>query len=300
MDELTIGTLAFASCTGCHMAMVDTGEVFLSLLSEAKLAFSPVLMDNKEVAEADLVLVEGGVRNEEDACLLEEARVKSRTLVALGTCATFGGVAGLANQERVDDLVFGVYGDVNPDGGLPPLRPRLVPLDAHVEVDYYIPGCPPPSDHLSAILLALATGKEPPRFETPVCSECGRTAGPEPLEALARPFSKVADAEKCLLVQGILCLGSVTRGGCGAACTGANVPCAGCRGPTDRLLLDSRHGIYRDIVSRISHLLGLSLGEVEEELADLPHTLYSYALASQSLRRKDAERVSQLVYRIKE
>ena len=282
------------------MALVDVGKGFLDLLSRAELAFSPVLMDAKEITEVDLLLVEGSVRNEEDRHLLAEARDKAQCLVAFGTCATFGGVPGLANRLPVDDLLGGIYGLEALGEGVPAPCAHLLPLDSYTEVDCYIPGCPPPSRHLGDILAALVTGSDPPRIETPVRSECQRTAGPEPLEALARPLSKAPEPEKCLLVQGFLCMGSVTRGGCGAACTAVHVPYTGCRGPTNHLPLESRHGIYRDIVSRISHLLDMPVREVEGQLTDLPHTLYAHSLASQALRRKDAERVSRFVYRIKE
>jgi F420-non-reducing hydrogenase small subunit len=298
MDKPKIATACFASCTGCHMALAEPEVGFVDLLPSIELVFSPVLMDSKQIHDADLVMVEGSIRNEEDLRLLREARAAAKTLIALGTCACFGGVPGLANMTTVEQLTTGVYDRDSLGDGVPALNPRLLPVDSYVEVDYYIPGCPPPVAHLANILKALLAGDKPPRIDTPVCSECRRTAGPEPLADLARPFTREPLLDKCLLVQGLPCLGSVTRGGCGAACTHANVPCSGCRGPTDHILLESRHGVYRDIVYRISHLLEMPVKEVEKKLSDIPHILYAYSLASPSLRRKDAERVSRWVYRI--
>ena len=40
-------------------------------------------------------------------------------------------------------------------------------------------------------------------------------------------------AGKCLLEQGMICLGVATRGGCGAPCPDANMPCSGCYGPPE-------------------------------------------------------------------
>jgi F420-non-reducing hydrogenase small subunit len=281
------------------MNLIDLQDEFLNLLSNTELVFSPVLMDSKEIQPVDLVLIEGGVRNEEDVRLLQEVRAKSKLLVALGTCSTFGGVPGLADFMPMDELMTEVYGRDNLGTWVPGPRPRLLPIDSYVEIDYYIPGCPPPVGHMGDILNALLKGEEPPRIDTPVCSECRRKATPEPVADLARPFAKAPEVDKCLLAQGFLCLGSVTRGGCGAACPRANTPCTGCRGPTDHILLESTHGVYRDIVNRISHLLSIPVKEVEKKVGDLPHVLYAYSLASPSLRRKDAEQVSQLVHRIK-
>jgi F420-non-reducing hydrogenase small subunit len=300
MNKLTVGTLCLASCTGCHMALLDTQEEFLALLEDSDLVFSPVLMDRKEIVPADVVLVEGGVRNTEDLERLQEARAKATFLIALGTCATFGGVPGLADGRSMQEVLDAVYAREALGPDVPAQRARLLPLDSHVEVDYLMPGCPPPRGHMVAALKALATGGEPPRIDTPVCSECRRKAVAEPLAEILRPISRAPLPDKCMLVQGFLCLGSVTRGGCGAACPQANVPCSGCRGPTDHILTESRHGVYRDIVHRISHLLDLPVKEVEKRVGDLPHVLYSYSLASPAMRRKDAESVARLVYRIKE
>lgn len=300
MKKLTLGTLCLASCTGCHMALVDMQDGFLSLLANSDLAFSAVLMDRKEIIPADVVLVEGSVRHAEDLERLEEARAKAKLLIALGTCATFGGVPGLADGRSMEQIMAAVYSKGALGPTVPAQRARLLPVDSYVEVDYYIPGCPPPRGHMGAVLTALATGGEPPRIDTPVCSECRRRAEPEQLTEILRPILQAPRTDKCMLVQGFLCLGSVTRGGCGAACPQANVPCSGCRGPTDHILLESRHGVYRDIVHRISHLLNLPVKEVEKRVGDLPHVLYSYSLASPAMRRKDAESVSHLVYRIKE
>ncbi len=293
-----IATLCLASCTGCHMALVDLGQDFVDLLPA--LTFSPVLTDRKEIGAADLVLVEGSVRNDEDVNLLRQARAGAGLLVALGTCAVFGGVPGLADGHSTEALMVEAYGRERLGDAVPALRPRLLPVDSYVDVDYHLPGCPPPLEHLRQVLHALLTGGQPPRIATPVCSECRRQAHAEHLAELVRPFMRQAAPDRCLLVQGMVCLGSVTRGGCGAACPKANVPCSGCRGATDHILLESRHGVYRDIVYRISHLLGLPVKEVEKKLADLPHVLYSYSLASPAMRRKDAEQVAELVHRIKD
>jgi F420-non-reducing hydrogenase small subunit len=109
-------------------------------------------------------------------------------------------------------------------------------LDQIVTVDYTIPGCPPPKEIVSQFFDLLVKGELPPRgavfaSEKNLCAECSRERKEEPIQAIYRPHELEPDPQRCLLDQGFLCMGPATRGGCGASCPDANMPCTGCAGP---------------------------------------------------------------------
>jgi len=296
---LTISTIPLDSCCGCHMALLNLGTDLLDILTCNVLVFSPVIMDQKSIQPCTVALVEGGVRNHENAARLKELREKADVLIALGTCSSFGGVSGIGSAFTTPELLATAYGEEFTSENLPELEPRVTPIDVHVEVDYYIPGCPPPVDLLLETLASLLSGQTPRRMDLPVCAECKRTVKKHLQPELKRMANNLPDPEECLLSQGFICLGSVSRCGCGAVCTHAGVPCRGCRGPIDRVFVEPTHGILYDLTRRISHFTGKNVFEVESRLQDTIHTFYQYTLSVPEMRRKDAEHIHKLIRRIK-
>jgi F420-non-reducing hydrogenase small subunit len=280
------------------MALLNLGGDLVELLSDAELVFSPVLMDQKSIVDCDVALVEGSVRNEEDLEELKELRARSKTLVAFGTCAVFGGIPGLGSGYATLDLILKAYGEEFAPDHLPLLERRVYPIDQYVAVDYYLPGCPPPPKLLKDTLSRLLAGQAPIRIDLPVCAECKRKVTQEVEPEIKRLADTAPDMERCFLSQGYICLGSVSRNGCQASCPRAGIPCTGCRGPIDRVLAEPTHGILYDLTRRISHYTGKSEREVQRKLPDLLHSLYAYSLSVPEMRRKDAEAVGQLVHRI--
>lgn len=251
------------SCSGCEIAIVDMGERLLDILEVASFVHSPVLMDHKylgqvgdgkhiDIPEADVGIVSGGVRNEEHVEVLEEMRRKCKILVAHGTCATHGGIPAMSNSYTTDELLKRVFStettDVPqsyPSEEIPPLLDACYALDEKVRVDVYLPGCPPHPDHVFEALVALATGKPLELPGKSVCDQCPTVReGKGQLKTLRRflqsPHYKAPDEPldkmRCILEQGMLCMGPVTRAGCGGnkitpRCITARVPCRGCYGP---------------------------------------------------------------------
>ncbi|MFX0097710.1 MAG: F420-nonreducing hydrogenase [Candidatus Hodarchaeota archaeon] len=295
---MKISTISLCSCTGCHMSLLNLGEDLVKLLPELDFQHSPVLMDSKTISETDIILVEGGIRNQDDIKLLKGARDNSETLVSLGTCATYGGVPGIGTAFPTLDLIRRAIGDRNEFMEVPTLSRRLSPIDTVVEVDYYLPGCPPPSELIGKFLTSIIAGQSPTRVSLPVCAECERKVKEDYSTKILRLVNRRPDPNECLLSQGYICLGSVSRGGCGAQCTNAGHPCFGCRGPSDRVLLDPLHGIIEDLINRISHFAGTPREEIEKQLFDFIHFFYGFTMASQTLRKKWVERVAELIYRV--
>ncbi|RLE49505.1 MAG: F420-nonreducing hydrogenase [Candidatus Methanomethylicota archaeon] len=230
-------------CSGCEISLLNIHEKLLNLLDRIEIVHSPVLMDVKEIPEADIALVSGGVRNWENVEVLKEVREKCRILIALGSCAAFGGIPGLGNLFSREELLRKVYIDTkstdNPNKVLPckevpPLTKMVAPIWKVVKTDYVIPGCPPEADLIWDALSSLLDGKEPCLSTRTVCDECPlKKEEKKEIKVVKRWYeaSEGFDPERCLLEQGFVCMGPATRAGCGAKCPQAHVPCRGCMGP---------------------------------------------------------------------
>jgi len=256
-----------ASCGGCDVAVLDTNEKLLDIAASADIVLWPIAADGKHQdienmadGEIDVCLFNGGVRNSEVEHMAKLLRAKSKTLVAVGACATLGGIPGLANQYTRESLMKRVYNDgdtirdINatrptvtshvPEGelSLPTLFEKVSPLDKVVKVDYYLPGCPPTPESVMVAVGALLSGNLPELGSVignakTLCDECKREkSNTRSISKFHRPHEIIADPNKCLLEQGIVCAGPATRGGCGAGCISANMPCRGCYGPPDGVL----------------------------------------------------------------
>jgi F420-non-reducing hydrogenase small subunit len=268
MGKLKLGVYWGAACGGCDVAILDIHERVLKVHEACEFYIWPIAMDFKYAAvEAypdkflDLVLFDGAVRNSENRHIAELLRRKAKVLVAFGSCAHTGGIPALANfttkQGILERAYFTTESTVNPDKILPQLRtevkqgvldlPELFEsvfaLDQIVDVDYYIPGCPPNPERIWEVLTAVVTGaKLPPPGAVlgagakALCDTCERKkSGEKKLTTFKRIALTAPDTENCFLDQGLLCLGPVTRDGCGHQCVKAsNMPCRGCYGlPAD-------------------------------------------------------------------
>ncbi len=307
-----------ASCGGCEEAVIDLAEGILDVVSAVEIVFWPVAMDFKRKnVEAmpdrsiHVSFVNGAIRTTEQEQMASLLRAKSELLVALGSCSQLGGIPGLANLFDRTSILNAVYCEssstVNPDASLPMVRPKdnghslelpafyntVRTLDQVVEVDYYVPGCPPTPRIFRTALQSLLGAPLPPRGgvlapDCALCDECPRKdSKPEKLSIakFERPQNLLIDEQKCLLAQGLLCMGPATRAGCEAACVRGNMPCSGCGGSTSRV---------RDQGAKIVSLLSSSLeskdeSEIDRILATIPDpvgSFYRYSLPGSLLRRK--------------
>ncbi len=243
----TVATIWLQGCSGCHISLLDLHEGLVDLLGAIDLVAMP-LADVKEIPKVDIGIVEGAVANEENREALEHLRAQCTTLVALGTCACYGGLPSLRNLHRVEDVLQCGYvetsstvdGAVPVHSDLPHLLPAVKAVQQVVKVDAMIPGCPPESRSIAEALKALLAGQTPKRHTHNLCVECDRHK-----DALLRPTRDFVtqdvcapnelediDPAKCFLEQGVMCLGPATAAGCGGRCLLGNMPCRGCMGPT--------------------------------------------------------------------
>jgi F420-non-reducing hydrogenase small subunit len=288
------------------------------VLDAVDIVLWPVAMDFKKkdveaMADKSIVatLLNGAIRSSEQEEMARLLRRKSQVLIAYGSCAHTGGIPSLANQFSCEQIMKYVYEDaptvvnenktrpvpVHQDNGreptLPVFRNVVRALDQVVDVDYYIPGCPPTPKLLKEAVLALLSGKLPPKGsvlapDIALCEQCPRVdTKPQDLSltAFKRPHQVIIDPDKCLLAQGLLCMGPATRGGCEARCITGNMPCTGCFGPTSHV-----HDHGAKILSFLtSTAAGKEDKEIEKTLAGIPDpvgTFYRYGLAKCMLRGK--------------
>jgi len=163
-----MATMWLSGCSGCHMSFLDLDESLIDLAKKAQIVYSPIADVKVFPENVDVTLIEGAVGNEEQLELLRKAREQSKILVAFGDCAVTGNVPALRNAFEDGDkaVLRRAYienVDVNPQipNDVPKLLKKVRPLHEIVKIDYYIPGCPPPSDIISYVLTELLSGRTP-------------------------------------------------------------------------------------------------------------------------------------------
>jgi serine/threonine protein kinase len=243
----TVAILPLQGCFGCHVNLLDLHERFEEITNNFDVQFT-YLMDVKQSPKVDIALVEGCVANNENAERLKQMRSNCGTLIALGSCACFGGIPGLRNLYSADQIVARAYqesestcnnGVLPHTDHVPTLTSLVSAVPDVVKVDYAIPGCPSPRDLVVSALTHILEGTNPNLPTRAVCSECGRvhqsllSPKKEFIAANINPIMTVdqIDETQCFLEQGILCMGMVTMEGCKARCLKSNFPCQGCMGP---------------------------------------------------------------------
>ena len=178
MSEITLNTEWLSDCSGCHVAIVDLHERILGILQAVKIQRCPVLTDVKDYPPAKIGLVSGAIRNEHDRQAAIEMRKSCEIVVAWGSCAVFGGPAGAGNIHTPAEIERAVYLENKttvpapaPSREVSPLESVVSPLDCAIEVDYYLPGCPPHPAFVFEALCALVEGKKPEIGRRSVCAK---------------------------------------------------------------------------------------------------------------------------------
>ena len=302
-----------AACGGCEEAVVDLDEEILAIANAVEIVFWPVALDFKlkdllSLPDGSILaaFLNGAIRNSDQREMAELLRAKAKLIVAFGTCAQLGGIPGLANLSTTSEIVREVYRDgvaparVSQQNGhtltLPELFDRVAALDQVIDVDYYVPGCPPTHKIISAALETLLGSELPPKGavlapDQALCEQCPRKdSRPENLliGQLKRPHQVVADQQTCLLAQGLVCLGPATRAGCEALCVRGNMPCTGCFGPTSRVR-DFGGKALSAVASIIDRNEEAAISRVLDAIPDPAGTFYRYSLPSSLLGRKGME-----------
>lgn len=224
----------FSSCDGCQLQILNLEDQLLHLVRKLEIAYFLEARRRVVPPPYDIGLVEGSISTEEEEERIRQARRDCRFLVAIGACATSGGIQALRNWTSVEELARHVY----PDPERIDTLLTATPIASHVFVDFELRGCPVSSAQLVELLTALLVGRRPNIPDHSVCIECKRRGRP------------------CVLVsRGEPCLGPITQAGCGALCPGQARACYGCFGPMEQpniealegWLVDVQHRSHRDI-----------------------------------------------------
>lgn len=236
MNRPMLAIAGLTACSGCQLTLLNCEEDLAEVAARFELVSFPMAESVEGGEPFAAAIVEGAVSTPHDLANLFRLRNSSRLLVALGTCAIFGGVAAMNNVVSVrEELIAAVYGEGEKKGES--FAPA--PLENFVSVDFSITGCPPEKHEVIALLSALLSGTLPPLATYPVCTECR------------------SRENLCLLLERKeLCLGPVIQGGCHARCPATGIVCEGCRGPVreanvaKELELLLERGFGRDEVER--------------------------------------------------
>jgi F420-non-reducing hydrogenase small subunit len=315
MAKLKLALYWAAACGGCDVAVLDINEKILDVANLADIVFWPIALDFKyHHVEAmpdksiDVCLFNGAIRSSEQEHIAKMLRAKSKLLVSFGSCACFGGIPALANFATRAEIMERAYieapSNENPNKTLPQLKvsvpegeltlPELydnvLTLAQVVPVEYFVPGCPPTVDLILKVVNALATNSLPPVGATiasdkTLCDECDRKKENKKITKIYRTQEIIPDPERCLLEQGLLCMGSATRGGCGALCVKVNIPCRGCFGPPP--------GVYDQGAKLIGSIASIyetngkqDIEKMVNELVDPAGTFYRFGMSVSMLKRK--------------
>lgn len=319
MSKKVIAVYTATGCRVCETSLLDAHYQVHPLSRMARIAFWPYVLgsqltDLDQLKNVDVCFFAGAIRTETDRNAAMKLRKSAGSLVAVGACAAYGGMPGLANladsSEALEADCYSQNTSATPMPPLPALESQVMGLGQVVDVDYFVPGCPPighlvwaavqalvaeagGQTHLSYavsrlpkhVAEAMAAGIAPRRQTTfagqkAVCASCSRQKEEKRFKALKRPYQAYESTGRCLLEQGLICQGIATREGCGGVCTAAGVPCRGCFGKTEAI-----YDAGAKMVSAVSSTFDSEDPDEIRQLADQFHdmvgTFYRYTLPTQ-------------------
>jgi len=213
IDKPKVGIYGLTGCAGDQLVILNCEDELLDIAGALDIKFFPMAMTgNDEKCPLDIVFVEGTVVQPEDEQMLKKLRERAKLLIAIGTCAAWGGMPAMKNETSRQELKMQVYGAASE--AFKTVTPQ--PVSNFVKVDLAISGCPIEKEQLLQAVASLLHGDLPRLPSYAVCTECKMAEYP------------------CLLVEaGQLCLGPITVAGCKALCPSYGQPCRGCRGPVE-------------------------------------------------------------------
>ena len=223
MTKPRVAFFSFSSCEGCQLVVLSIEEQLLDLVNLIDIVSFREAMSEKS-DDYDIAFVEGSITRTSEIERIKKIRNTAKVIIALGACATIGGINSLKNQFEMNKVKDIVYGKMADNYETIPTRP----IEAVIKVDYWIQGCPIDKDEFIEVTKSILLGKKPRIPDYPVCVECQMREN------------------VCLFEKGIVCMGPVTRAGCKAICPAYNDGCTGCRGLIDDPNLSSHKNLLSE------------------------------------------------------
>jgi sulfhydrogenase subunit delta len=240
MDKPKIGLFSLTCCEGCEIAILDLEDELLDFTDKFEILNFRLAQEKQVDGPYDIAFIEGSISTKEDLEHAQHIREKSKTVIALGTCAISGGVQAIKNRMKKEEVECIVYGSSDF------LEYKdVLSLQEAIKVDFVIRGCPVDKYEFLEIVKELLLGKHPVQKEEPVCSECR--------------FKEI----DCIIENGGKCLGPITYMGCGAVCPHNGMWCIGCRGTMNDFNLDAFTKRLKDNgikAAEIKNLIGFMNG----------------------------------------
>jgi coenzyme F420-reducing hydrogenase gamma subunit len=237
MSKPKVAFFDFTSCEGCQLTVVDSLQTHVELLDAVEIVqFREAISERGE--DYVIAFIEGSCVRQADEERLKKIREQAVFVVALGACAHLGGVNAIRNRQPVEKVTHYVYGDgpaVRDD--LLRVTPLARPIDAVIPVDVVLPGCPIDREEFVRVTKQLLQGRIPKLPDYPMCVECK------------------LNENVCLYHRGQVCLGAITRAGCGAICPTYGDPCEGCRGLIPSPNLDSMQTVLYENGLTVSDIM---------------------------------------------
>ena len=304
-----------SSCGGCEIAVLELGTKLVELSDKIDIVFWPVALDFKYSdlesmpdKNIDVTFFNGAIQTSENLHIAQLLRAKSKLLVAFGACATMGGIPALANTKSKEQIFNSSYKETPTTDNPQNIRPQTkfaapegeltIPefygtvrtLDQVVDVDYYVPGCPPIGAQIEKVVGTILSGLLPLKgavlgaSDKSLCHECKLEKTDRKVSKLVRTYETIPDPKKCLLEQGVICMGPATRGGCGAICLDANSPCRGCYGPLPNVV-DQGAKMLSALASVFDAESEEDIQKLADSVVDPIGTFYRFGLARSLLKR---------------
>lgn len=217
-----VGIFSFTSCSGCQVQLLNSIGL-LELLPHIDIVEFKMISDREMHKPLDVAFIEGAITTQEEVERIKEIRKMAGVVVAIGACASFGGIPSIKNfiEEDVKKTVYGEMDNVN-------TLKKAKGVGEYVPVDYYLRGCPIDHEEFEAVVKDVLWGKKPLQKQLAVCYECKK------------------NENVCMFEKGRVCMGPITQGGCNSVCINNGKVCYGCRGPMEQANIDSIIELFKE------------------------------------------------------
>lgn len=220
MNKIKLAIFDLTDCEGCELQFLALGERLASFDSEFEIANWRLVSSDFDPGPFDATFIEGSPVTENDIEIVKRARAVSKKIIALGSCAVFGGVQAALPENQREKHLKEVYGKSYKSSSKSPK-----PVSYYIDVDIELPGCPINKDELEKLLASLSWDREFRDAQYPVCLECK------------------ARGNTCQFVENGFCMGPITKGGCNAPCPAVGLHCYGCFGPIEAANITAMHNV---------------------------------------------------------